>query len=380
LTLRNLVRQPRRSLSTIAGVLASMVLIVVARGLEDTVDSLTATLVRSVFREDLRVDFVPWTSGATVGRVSGWAGVRRAEGELALPVEMRKGSRTYEGMAVGIGSHAVLREPVDAAGRPVRPSPGWAGFGPTLRLRLGLEQGDRVWVRRPPTARQPDPRWWTVRVAGFGNEAVGTFATFDRETLRGTLGRGMGIPSGAVNAVRVLADPGVHRSLRRDLLRLDGAVSVMTSADLLGKLEQMMALMRRFTGAMLLFGAGLAFASVFNTVVVNVLEREVESATLRMLGLGRWSLALSFVAENVLLAGAGVLAGVPIGRVAAEALILAAQSEEQMDMFAMMPFIRPQTPWLAGALVLVATLVSVVPAIVRLSRLNLAASAKQGAR
>ena len=101
---------------------------------------------------------------------------------------------------------------------------------------------------------------------------------------------------------------------------------------------------------------------------------------MRMLGVGRWALSGLVLFENVALTGFGVLVGVPVGRRAAEKLILAAQSEEQMDMFAMVPFVRAETPWICGALVLVTTIVSVVPAAVRLARLDLALSAKDVAR
>jgi len=378
--LRNLVRAPRRSLSTLAGVLASMVLLVVAQGLSDTVDSLMGTLVRSVFREDLRVDFVPWTSSATAARVKSRPGVHVAEGELVLPAQFRRGGRTYEAMAVGVEPGARFRDLRDRTGRELVPAGDAVVFGPTLRLRLGLELGDRVDVRLPPSPEIPEPVWSTVRVAGFSDEPVGTVATFSAGVLRGTVGRPLGVPPGAVNVVRVVSDPERRTSLRRDLLRLDGAVSVMSSSDLLEKLEQMMSLMRRFTGAMLLFGMGLSFAVVFNTVTINSLERESEGAALRMLGVGRLSLGGLLLLENLALTGLGVLAGVPVGRWAASQLIMAAQSEEQMDLFAMVPFVRPETPWLCGALVLVTTVVSVVPSAVRLARLDLASSAKDVAR
>jgi putative ABC transport system permease protein len=141
-----------------------------------------------------------------------------------------------------------------------------------------------------------------------------------------------------------------------------------------------LAFMRGFPGALLLLGGGLSFAVVFNTVTVNSLERQSEGAALRMLGVGRVVLAGLLLFENLVSTGVGVLVGVPVGRWAAERLILAAQSEEQMDMFAMVASIRPETPWLCAGLVVATTLVSVVPAGLRLAKLDLAGSSKDVAR
>lgn len=377
---RNLVRQPRRSLSTLLGVVASMVLIVVARGLQDTTDAMMGSLLGAVFREDLRADFAGWQDRSVVERVRGWPGVTWAEGELGVAVELSRGGRVYEALAVGLPEGARLRGLSDASGRRIAPDGSGAIFGPTLRRRLDLEVGDLVAMRVPPSAARERPSVAWVRVSGFSAEAIGTMATFRSDDLRRALRADLGAPSGAIGALRVSVAPGQAAQVRHRLLGLDRVASVSASADLLGKIREAMGLLRRIVTVMLFFGMALAFAVVFNTVTINVLEREAEAATLRTLGVGRGALAGSVVAENLLLALAGVLAGAPLGKAATRFFILAAQTEEQMDLFAMVPVVAPQTLWLASGLVLASVLVSVVPALWRLSRLDLAAAVKKVAR
>jgi len=380
MVLRNLARQPRRTVSTIAGVVAGLGLVIVAQGLSDTVDALMGTLTSTVFREDLRVDFGRPAAGAALARVRGWPGVEWAEGETGWPVEFRHAGIVREGMALGIGPDARFRRMVDAAGRTIAPGEGSALFGAALRARLGLEAGDRVEFRVAPSVDDREPPWRTVRVAGFPEDPVGTVATFRREDLRKALGRRAGMAAGAVGTIRLLVAPEWRSEVRRRLADLDGAVSVTASADLRAKIDAMMQLMRRFTGAMRWFGLALAFAVVFNTVTVNVLEREMEAATLRTIGMGRFALAGMVLAENVVLALIGCLVGMPLGVVAAKAFLLAAQTPEQMELFAMVPVVRKETPYGAALSLLVALVAAAAPSLVHLGRLDLAAAVKRVAR
>ncbi|MFM7322419.1 MAG: FtsX-like permease family protein [Armatimonadota bacterium] len=380
MALRNLARQPRRTVSTLAGVVAGLVLIIVAQGLSDTVDSLMGTLTSTVFREDLRVDFGRAASGGTLERVRRWPGVEWAEGESGWSVEFRHAGIVREGMALGIAPGARFRRAVDASGRAIAPGEGSALFGAALRARLRLAEGDLVEFRVSPSEEDREPPWRTVRVAGFPEDPVGTVATFRREDLRRAVGRRAGMTAGSVGTIRLLVAPEWRGEVRRRLADLDGAVSVTASADLRAKIDSMMQLMRRFTGAMRWFGLALAFAVVFNTVTVNVLEREMEAATLRTIGMGRLALAGMLLAENVALAACGCLAGMPLGVSAAKAFLLAAQTPEQMELFAMVPVVRPETPWSASLSLMLAVAAAAVPSLVHLGRLDLAAAVKRVAR
>lgn len=379
--LRSLFRQPRRTLSTLAGVIVSLTLIVTAGGLQDSIDAVMSTLTSSLFREDLRVDFVTYEDRSVVEKVRSWQGVSWAEGELDLPMTFHKGALSYDALAIGVPENSRLRSLVTADGEPVRPTEQGAIFGPTLRKRLKLERGDLVVMELPRAFVQgEEPRRIPVRVLGFNEEPIGTLAYLRQSDLRSAVKDDISIPGGGITSVRIMCDPVYAAELKGRLLDLELAGSASMTSELMAMWSEQLGLMRRFVIAMLIFGATLAFVVMFNMVTINVIERESEVATMRTLGIGRAEITWLVTQENLWLCLVGVIIGLPVGRWMCGALIEAAQTEEQQDIFSFGAVIGAQTFWFAVALVVAATIIAEVSPLIRLGRLNLSGVMKRAAR
>ncbi|MDR7554574.1 MAG: FtsX-like permease family protein [Armatimonadota bacterium] len=379
LPVRSLFRQPRRTLSTIFGVVAAMSLIIVAQGLLDSSTAALDLFLGSA-ADDVRAEFLDYQDRGLVERIRGWPGVLWAEGTLEVPVEFRKGPRTYAALLVGLEPGTRLQRLADDGGRPVRPSPHGLLFGQTLRDTLGVEAGDVVQVT-VPLARVPHRTRpvHAARVAGFVWQPVGTIAYLPADRVRQLLGETLGMPPGAVTSVRVKVAPRALREIRQRLAALPSVGAVHVQADFRRMLADLMAFARRFYTAMSVFGMALAFSITFNTVTMNVLERTNEVATMRTLGVSRARIVAWITAENLLIAAAGVLLGLPAGRALTEAFFRAAQTEEQMALFSMQIVIAPRTYGLATAAVVVVMLLSQLPALAHLQRLDLARATKERA-
>jgi ABC-type antimicrobial peptide transport system permease subunit len=83
------------------------------------------------------------------------------------------------------------------------------------------------------------------------------------------------------------------------------------------------------------------------------------------------------VAENLVVTLVGIALGLPIGRWFIGAFWRAAQTPEQQDLFTFTISVLPTTFVLAAAGVLLVSLVSQIPALVALGRLNLAEATKE---
>lgn len=379
--LRSLLRQPRRTLTTLAGVIASLSLIVTARGLQDSMDALMGELSASIFREDLRLDFIQYEDRTVVESVRTWKGVTWVEGELDLPMTFRKGSRSYDALAVGVPDESRLRSLFDAHGNPLRPTENGAIVGQTLRRRLSLERGDMLTMELPRSMLQDaEPQRTPIRVLDFNDEPVGTLVYLRQTDLRSAVKRELDIPGGGITSIRVLSDPKRTEELRKRLLKLELAGAVSSTRELQQMFEDQMALMRRFINAMLLFGATLAFVVMFNMVTINVIERESEVATMRTLGIGRFQIGWMVTQENLWLCALGSVVGVPIGKWMCNAFLQGAQTEEQQELFTITASVGTATLWIGVALVVVAAMLAQISPLVRLGKLNLAAVLKKGSR
>ncbi len=176
-----------------------------------------------------------------------------------------------------------------------------------------------------------------------------------------------------MSAALIEAEGGGTRRVRARLDRMPVVASVHTRQQMYDQIQEMMAFSRAFTGVIALFGVALAFAVVFTSVSISVLERTRELATLRTLGFGLRNIAWFITVENVVLAALGIAAGLPLGRWLNAALVTASQSES----LSMEPVIFVQTYVTTFVGVLALTLLSQIPSLFHLRRLNLAAATKE---
>jgi putative ABC transport system permease protein len=147
---------------------------------------------------------------------------------------------------------------------------------------------------------------------------------------------------------------------------------VQVKQQIIGDWKELMGLFYLFIGIMVVFAFTMAFIVVFNTLTTNVIEREREIATMRTIGEDQRRIALMITLENIITGIIAVPFGLVFGVLAASAMVKTFENE----MLAMKLIIYPQTYLIVFALVFVAMLASEIPAIRRMSRINLAEAAK----
>lgn len=376
---RNLFRQPRRSLATMMGIVSGLALVIVAQGLMDSGRAMIDELIRSMFQDDLRVGFVLPRDGATVERIHAWPGVIWAEGQLDVPLDFKRNGTTYSALLAGVPEGTRFRTLKDEAGRPIELPRHGAIFGPTLKKKLGLQVGDFVSLHLPKGASRFESNPKVVRAAGFCEEPVGTVAYLRDDELWRLFHRELEWPPGAATSVAVKTDPAQSQEVERRLLALGGVGAVTSIRDMRATVMSLIQMSEGFVFVMLIFGAGLAFAIVFSMVSINVGERSAEIATLRTLGVSRAELVGLIGLENAILTLVGIVIGLPVAKSLTQGFLIAAQSEEQMDLFKMSVSVRPQTYILAASVILAIVVFAQIPSFIAATRLNLAQAAKERA-
>ncbi len=149
-----------------------------------------------------------------------------------------------------------------------------------------------------------------------------------------------------------------------DLKKLGRVVSLKKLEE---TTREMMGLMYSFFAFSVLFGASLAFAEIFNTTTINILERRREIATLRMLGYTVREIAASLYIETFLLGLIGLVMGFPMAVLTLKGFEIMYRSE----MFRM-PFVMyPSTYAITAAVILLTLAVSLLPAIKYIARMEI---------
>ena len=364
MVLRGAGRNPRRTGYTMVGVVLSLTLILVSWGMIDTIRNLMNLQFVEIQREDATVYFDEPTDALGVAALTSVDGVAVAEPVLRLPVAISRDGVVYETELVALDSATVLHgfHGADGDWRAL-PDTGIL-VGSALEGLLGLSAGDTVsvWI---------EPLGTTVEetVGGFLDEPLGTLAyiSLERaETLAGT-------PLPVTAALVGYTEGANPDAVRAAITELPGTAAFNDAGALYRVVQDYMVLFYAFVGVMLVFGAAMAFALIFNAMSVNIAERSREMATLLAVGTRRESISRLVTAENLIVAVAGIPPGLVIGYVTSRA----AMSSFSSDLFAFDLAMEPATLLWASLSIVIVALVSQWPGLRAIRRLRIATIVKE---
>jgi len=359
--LRNIFRNRRRSLYTVIGITFGISLILVSAAFIDSVDYFMNLQFERIQRYDAQINFVQPQPAAVAEEVEGWDETERVEPILQIPTRLEHGDKTYSTLMVGLPLDSELYGLYSTAGDKVTVSEEGILLSEGLRKTLGIDVGDVVNVQSTSAVCQ-------LEVVEFVKQPMGGFGYVTLEQAQSLAG-GQDIISGLMLGV----EPQYIDSIREKAYQIPGTASVELTSETREKVDDLMGFLKGMMWVMLGFGAAMAMAIVFTVVTVNILERSREIATMRTLGEGKGRIAAMITIENVLLGLAGLLPGILLGY----ALAIFFFSIIQSDMFSFSLVIFPRTYALTAGIVILIMLISQLPSIRQVNRLDLPSVIKE---
>jgi len=362
LTVRNIWRSPMRSLYTVGAIALAVVLLVVGLSSFDSMDFIMDYQFEKTDRWDVAATFWSPQDDETLAEINDLEGVRRAERVYLTPAEIRVDSKRTNVELLAVQEDTRLHGFDLSGGKTADEALGGGGIiltkGVADKLDVGV--GDRVDITTEAGSA-------SVAVSGVSKEFTGGLAYLSLATKDD-----LGLPGG-FNAVWLdTTSPSASADAQAALYGLPAIQGVQIKEEIRNDWNEMMSLYNVMTGVIVAFCMVMAGAIVFNTMTVNVLERERETATMRTLGAGRASVGLMLVAEGLIFSLLAILPGLALGTVAASYLIHTWSSE----FFTMWFHMYPTTYMMIVAVIIVAALVSTVPSIWHSNRMNLAEATK----
>ncbi|MFE3998668.1 ABC transporter permease [Nocardioides sp. YIM B13467] len=312
MSLRNVLRAPRRSLLTMLGVAAAMTSLVAVLGLLDTFnaagDANAAELERSSpERLVVTLDTFHPTGSDLPRAVTETDGVAESQAQLAVPATLRHGDGDLEAVV----------QVVDFANEiwtPTLVSDSGPDHGIVLSEKaaddLGVAPGDMLAVRHPVLS-QTGLRIVTsqIPVRALHPDPWRTFAYLDTE---GATRFGL---AGAVNQIVVVPD-GDADQVTRSLFRLQGVTSVEPASSFAEVLDNALG---QFTGILSIIEVAtllLAMLIAFNSASISADERAREHATMYAFGVPTRLVMAMAVVESAVIGLLGTLVGLAGGYVA----------------------------------------------------------------
>jgi putative ABC transport system permease protein len=363
LVMRNIFRNKRRTLTTMFGVVLSLMLILVSWGMIDTVQVLLDRQFGEVERSDARAVLIS-PDPAVLTDLGSVPGVAAVEPVLSTQVAVEANGERYgtslEAMVPGTTMHGFYDDGVEIS----LPAEGVI-LGSSLEKILGIDVGDSVRIAIPALDVTLDET-----VAGFVTEPLGTVAYASLTHIGDALTSTSPVDRAGVSLQALLRlDDGVDfEDVRSDIESVDGVLAVQSTRSLEETMQSFMALFYAFIGIMLAFGGMLAFGIIFNTMSVNLAERRVEVATMEAAGIGERRLARLITAENVLVTLIAIIPGLVLGYLTAAQFM----SAYNTDQFTFDLEMRSSTLVLSALFIVVVTLLSQWPGLRAVRRLDIA--------
>lgn len=363
--LRNIFRVRRRSVYTIIGICFAMILTVFTWSLFDSMDYLLDTQFNKVDKWDMFAVFSQNFPSKQVEEVKDFDGVKKVQHTLMVPVKLESDGKKHEGPVTAMKPDADFHGFDIAEGDTPEEALKKNGLilPKALADKLDVEVGNQLKVKTP-YVKKP----FTMKLRAINNEVWGS-------PIFTSLEQGKKF----INSRKVMYNAlylNVHKkeanTIREKLYELPGAYTVQKKETVVKYIESMMGLLLFFGGVMFAFAFIMAFIIIYNTFTANIIERTREIGTMMTIGEDRWHLGVMITLENVLLAVVGIPIGLYLGLQTASAMWQSMSTEA----YTLPAKIYPVSfIWIVSS-ILVILLLSEIPPIRRIFRLDLAEATK----
>ncbi len=364
LPIRNIFRNRRRTVFTMLGITFAIMLILSMLGILDTTHATVSKSFDHLYTFDIAVVYINPQSAVTEKKIDNVAGITAVEPAAVGPCTLINGTKQTDSALMGLEPDSSMRHFMDDQGNVLQLRTGEVLLSKQYQNKLGLAVGDPVSVKIPGRGTL------SYRVGGFAQEPVGMFAYSTLEDARQALGLGL---SSTLYYVKIA--PSSLDAARQTLYGMPQVSTLVDLHQIHNEINGYLALLYIFVAVMLTFGTFMAFALVFNTSTINILERELEIATMRTLGTPNWKISVALTAENVFMG----LLGLAPGFVAAYIVMARAMQLYQTDYFSFSLSIFPASYILASAAVIGVMVISELPSLIYVRRMDLSQSVKRRA-
>lgn len=364
--LRQIIRWPWRAALTVAGIAASGALLIGTLSMMDGIEVMIDSSFNVSNPHDVSVSFVEPRPRAALFSLAREDGVLAAEPFRVVPVRLRHGPREERAVITGAPLDGTLSRMVDVRNRPVTPHPGGLILSSDLAAKLQLEAGDTV-EAQVTEGRRP---LLVLPVSAVTTSYVGSGARMRIEDLNSALAEGA-----QTSGAWLTVDSERTADLYDRLKETPSVVGVGLQADAVKRLADMLdENLGRSILTFFLFAGLIASGVVYNTVRISFAERQRELASLRVLGFSRADVSYILLGEVAFL----TLLALPLGAAAGAGLAWYLARAMSSDLFRLPFAVAPATFGLAGAVVLVITVVASLMVRGQIDRLDLAEALKTG--
>lgn len=360
---RNMFRNRRRTAFTILGLIFSVMIVFVFLAVLDTAGDALNRGFKLNNRFSMVVIFLGGRDAALISKVSKIDGVMACESATGYNCKVSWGGKTADTVFMGLDPATDMKYFYTAEKRQVYITDGHVLMNRWFKNKEHLKAGDTV------TISTSFNREKSFVIGDFIDEPMGNIIYIPRSQAVDLLAHGLTARGSFYIKVR----PGYESSVQRQLEKIPGMATILDLKEIKREVDNYMSLMYIIVYVMLAFALLMAFTLTFNTITINILEREREIATMRTIGTESWKISVMTTLENVIFGlisiVPGILLGIVVGRYAL--------SLQETEYFQMTLVVYASSYLLVGAGIILILLVCQIPSLRYVKRVELATATKE---
>lgn len=362
--LRNLERQPVKTLLSITGIALSVAILVVSGFQGDAIHHMIKVQFNFAEKQSATVQFFEPRAWRTQYELAAIPGVDHVEPLRSAPAILRNGQYEYRTGIRSFPENAQLNKILDKNLRELRLESGGVYLSAHLAGLLRIQIGQLLTVEFLDGARQH----FRLPVAGTVEDYVGVNAYMTNATLSQYRPERLAM-EGALLAI----DPQREAEVKLALQAIPQIAGVSFRSDIIASFRNTMEeTLLAFTFFSILLAGAIAFAVVYNNARIAFAERSRELASLRVMGFTQVEVARILIGEIALL----TLAAIPLGFVLGYGFAYLISLGLQTEIYRVPLILLPATFAIAAAVVVAATAVSTWILIKKLRDLDMLSALK----
>ncbi len=360
--IRNMFRNRRRTVFTLIGLTFSVMVVLMFLAVLNTAgDALNRGFTLNN-RFDMVAIFLGGRDAALISKIKRVPGVQEVEPTLGYNVKIAWDGEESDTVMMGIEPDTDMRRFYTPDRQEVPVTDRHILLNQWYQKHKGLEVGDKVTLRSEYRDRE-------FIVSPFIEEPMGNIVYIPRDEARELLDYGMT----SRGSFYVKVEPGHYVEARDALQKLDGMAATIDLRQIRQEVEGYMSLLYIIVYVMLVFALMMAFTLTFNTITINILEREKEIATIRTIGTESWKISAMTTLENVIFGLLSIVPGCVMGVLVARY----AMSLQSNEMFTLTLKVNPSSYLLVGVGIIIILLLCQIPSLQYVKRVELAEATKE---